>query len=309
MKKLYLLFLLTITSVNLANAQIDAANNSTAIGLGATSTDPNYKFTYGSYSIAHYGLGWYSEPVNTSPIGYLSGFAGFKFFTEGSPRVTITGDGNVGIGTTTPSGKLDVNGNGNYSGSLQIGGFAVNSNTTKLFINNGGGYGKNWAISAGANQISEQGFYIYNWTDNPTIPLFTLTNSGNVGIGTTDPGSYKLAVNGTIHSKAVIIDLIGWPDYVFKKDYKLMPLAEVKSYIDQNQHLPGLPTGKEVESKGLDVGEMNKLLSKKVEELTLYLIEKDKKDEEKETQLKGQQQQINELKQQLSALVKALNKN
>jgi hypothetical protein len=103
-------------------------------------------------------------------------------------QVYDTGN-SVGIGNPSPGYKLDVNGNGNYSSFLQIGGAAVNSNTTKLFINNGGGYGKNWALSSGANMISEQGFYIYNWSDSPASPLFTISNGGNVGIGTTNPAS------------------------------------------------------------------------------------------------------------------------
>jgi len=103
-----------------------------------------------------------------------------------------------------------------------------------------------------------------------------LNITGNVGIGTNDPGSYKLAVNGTIHSKAVVVDLIEWPDFVFKRDYKLMPLSQVKSFIDQNMHLPDVPTATTIEKDGVNLGEMNKALLKKVEELTLYLIEKDK---------------------------------
>jgi len=88
-----------------------------------------------------------------------------------------------------------------------------------------------------------------------------------------------------------------------------MPLSEVKTYIDKNQHLPEIPTAAEVEKDGVNLGEMNRLLVKKVEELTLYLIEKDKKDKEKEALLKSQQEQIDELKQQLSLITKALNKN
>jgi len=101
-------------------------------------------------------------------------------------------------------------------------------------------------------------------------------HNGNVGIGTTDTHGYQLAVNGTIHSKEVLVDLNNWPDYVFKKDYALMPLSEIKNYIDQNYHLPEIPSAVEVEKDGINLGEMNKVLLKKVEELTLYLIEKDK---------------------------------
>ncbi|MBO9620542.1 MAG: hypothetical protein J7539_16075, partial [Niabella sp.] len=78
--------------------------------------------------------------------------------------------------------------------SIQIGGASVNANTTKLFINNP--VGKKWALSAGANMISEMGFNIYNWTDNQTTPLFTITNVGNVGIGAFGAAA-KLHISGT----------------------------------------------------------------------------------------------------------------
>jgi hypothetical protein len=126
----------------------------------------------------------------------------------------------------------------------------------------------------------------------------TISGNGNVGVGIAVPQN-KLDVNGTIHSKAVNIDLNGWNDYVFKKDYQLRSLSEVKAYIDQNQHLPEIPSEQEMIKKGLDVSEMNKLLMKKVEELTLYLIDEHKKN-------KDQQEQINELNKKLELLI---NKN
>jgi hypothetical protein len=64
-----------------------------------------------------------------------------------------------------------------------------------------------------------------------------------------------------------------WSDYVFEPDYKLMPLNELKEFIERNKHLPGMPSANEVASKGIDVAEMNALLLKKIEELTLYVLE------------------------------------
>jgi len=138
--------------------------------------------------------------------------------------------------------------------------------------------------------------------------LMTVTNGGNVGIGTTTPDQL-LSVAGIIHSKQVKVDLIGWPDYVFKPKYNLLSLSQVKAYIDKNQHLPEMPSEAEVTKNGINLGEIVKLQTKKIEELTLYLIEKDNQDKKKDTILSSQQEQINQLKEQLNTITKALTKN
>jgi len=128
--------------------------------------------------------------------------------------------------------------------------------------------------------------------------------SGMVGIGTTTPDQ-KLTVNGTIHAKSVLVDMNIFPDYVFKPTYKLPSLTDVKTYIDKNHHLPDVPAAADVEKNGLNLGEMNKILVQKVEELTLYLIEKDKTEREQKEINKIQQEQIDQLKQQMQLLLKA----
>ncbi|WP_158800292.1 hypothetical protein [Pedobacter sp. L105] len=124
---------------------------------------------------------------------------------------------------------------------------------------------------------------------------FTITGTGKVGIGTVDPKGYSLAVNGNIHTKEVNVDVNGWADYVFKNEYSLLPLSEVKTYIDKNQHLPDMPSESELVKSGLNVGEMNKILTKKVEELTLYLIEN--------------QKELQELKNQMNQFIQENKKN
>ena len=137
---------------------------------------------------------------------------------------------------------------------------------------------------------------------NPTLnPSMTINvGTGNVGIGSVNPQN-KLDVNGTIHSKSVLVDLNGWSDYVFKKDYPLLSLGEVKAYIDQNHHLPEMPSEQEMIKNGLNVSEMNKLLTKKVEELTLYLIEKDKKGKEQEIRINKLERQLEELAKRMES--------
>lgn len=108
-----------------------------------------------------------------------------------------------------------------------------------------------------------------------------------VGIGTDTPGSYKLAVNGKIWATELNVALTNpGPDYVFEKDYRLPSLQEVQSYIREHKHLPEIPSAKEMEADGVKVGEMNMLLLKKVEELTLYVIALEERMKEMEQEKK-----------------------
>ena len=106
-------------------------------------------------------------------------------------------------------------------------------------------------------------------------------NNGSVGIGTTDTGDFKLKVDGVINCKELVVTAGGqnkggddeWPDYVFGDDYNLRSLDEVASYIEQHQRLPEIPSAADVAEKGVSLLEINTLLLKKVEELTLYIID------------------------------------
>jgi hypothetical protein len=96
--------------------------------------------------------------------------------------------------------------------------------------------------------------------------------------------------------------MTGWSDYVFNKGYQLLSLTDVKSYIDQNHHLPDVPSEAQVIKDGLNVGEMNKLLLKKVEELTLYLIEKDKQLESQKKTIQTVNEKLDYLTEQFQAI-------
>ncbi|WP_199137831.1 hypothetical protein [Pedobacter sp. ASV12] len=118
--------------------------------------------------------------------------------------------------------------------------------------------------------------YKNKFKGNVMMPENGIWNAqGNVGIGTTTPNE-KLSVNGKIRAKEIKVETANWPDYVFADGYKVEKLEELERYIKANKHLPEMPSAKEVEANGVELGEMVKLQQKKIEELTLLLIEQNK---------------------------------
>lgn len=128
----------------------------------------------------------------------------------------------------------------------------------------------------------------------------TILENGNIGIGTPSPSS-ELTVAGIIEAREVNVSVSAGtgPDYVFASDYRLPTLQETQAYIRQFSHLPEVPPAAVMEKEGINLSEMNMLLLKKIEELTLYAIEQSNKTEELVNQLKQQQEEINALKAQL----------
>ena len=182
--------------------------------------------------------------------------------------------GNVGIGTTSPTTKLHV-----YGGDFRVTAtdadgadiYAIGNDGKgiDLFSQNGNGYIK--TDTDGMDLILGAGFW-GGTGSTPSNTRFVLKPDGKIGIGTASPQSL-LAVNGTITAKKVVVTSTGWPDYVFGDDYNLMPLAEVAAYIATNGRLPEVPSAEEVAASGLSLGESQALLLKKIEELTLYMIQ------------------------------------
>ena len=191
-------------------------------------------------------------------------------------KMTLLKDGNLGIGTTSPDELLHVQGAAIIDGrNLDSEDISYLNNTGALLVgwNRSGGHGEtSFITNRGAGSVG--GFSFVDIENNGTESvLMKIRGNGNVGIGTTNPDA-KLTVKGTIHTEEVKVDLsVPGPDYVFEPDYDLRTLEETKEYIEENKHLPEIPSAKEMEANGIDIGEMNMLLLKKIEEMTLHQIE------------------------------------
>lgn len=103
------------------------------------------------------------------------------------------------------------------------------------------------------------------------LPRLNITYDGKVGVGTISP-IHLFEVNGTMRAKELIIETVNWPDYVFNEDYKLLPLQDIEKFIAQHHHLPNIPPANEMEENGYAVGDMQKKMMEKIEELTLHII-------------------------------------
>jgi hypothetical protein len=177
-------------------------------------------------------------------------------------RMRIASDGKVGIGTTSPQYTLDVNGAGNF--------YLLKTSRQGVTID-GSGFGNPWAIG----KDNTNGIYFYE-AGSVNQYRMIIKDGGNVGIGNTNPDA-KLTVSGQVHAQEVKVTVNApGPDYVFEKDYSLPSLDQIKTYIEENKHLPEVPSAKEMEKNGVQLGEMNMLLLKKIEELTLYVLEQQK---------------------------------
>jgi len=111
---------------------------------------------------------------------------------------------------------------------------------------------------------------------------------GGVAIGTTDTSDARLAVDGRIRAEEVVVAMSeNWPDYVFEDGYELRTLGEVEAHIDEHGHLPGIPSASVIEEEGLSVGAVQTKMMEKIEEMTLYIIDQNKRMEEKDRQIES----------------------
>ncbi|KXX71240.1 hypothetical protein AVL50_09290 [Flammeovirga sp. SJP92] len=236
-----------------------------------------------------------NERENTATIfGALNGDAyiavGYDYTQSQSGylnrAMTIKKEGNVGIGTDSPEAVLNINKSIN------------NFWTTK--IKNTGGKSQGLLIQNGYGRSSnDNSSIILQCEDNDQNVRFKVQSNGKVGIGTSTPDS-RLTVAGKIHAQEVKVTVSAGetPDYVFKEDYHLMSLEEIEKYIQLHRHLPEVKSASQIEEEGLHLAEMNLLLLKKVEELTLYTIEQEKEI----SNLKNELKEVQDLKNELNIL-------
>lgn len=213
-------------------------------------------------------------------------------------KLTLLPNGNLGIGTSSPNHTFSVVG-GN--------GFTVARISEKNYC---------FFEPNPDNDQADWNFGVWNgsWSGSLKMDakafLFGSRGSGaKVAIGTDDfskIGTHSLAVNGSAIFNKVVVKLYsgspGWPDYVFKKAYKLPSLKDVEDYIKANNHLPGVPSADEVKKNDLDIGENQALLLKKIEELTLYVIEQNKRLEAQNKKIAAQDEKVAKQQREIDRL-------
>ena len=189
----------------------------------------------------------------------------------------VTGDfyvyGKLGVGTTTPSTQLEVNGAMKLTSTY--GNLTVSSTDANYMRFNTSlpAFHFNKPLCLQSTVIRGTGRALLFYTNTNTQCLTLLDN--RVGIGTQNP-RYSLDVNGSIRAKEILVETTG-ADFVFADDYQLRPLSEVKAFIAENKHLPEIQSAKEMQENGVSVSELQTKLLQKIEELTLYILQQEER--------------------------------
>ena len=252
----------------------EATSIASNAGIGVYGKSTGVGTNWGGYFV---GRGYFSERVGigtSSPLARLhvdsdSTENGLRVQIDGATKLMVHSNGGVSVGSPTSTDN-----NGLYvAGNVGIG---ISNPTTKLHVNETGGATPFAIQISGVSKLKTNTNGSTSVGTTSTGPTNGLIVSGNVQLGSVAvPAGYRMAVDGKIICEELKVQLSGsWPDYVFADGYELMPLAQVQQYIDQNKHLPGVPSAATVsEEGGVEVGEMQRVLLQKMEELTLYMLQ------------------------------------
>ena len=219
--------------------------------------------------------------LSGNPNGYGDPTVYINRYTSNGNVLMTAGSGKVGIGVDAPKEKLHING-------------AIRGNGTNgaVTLRGDSGYVTIGAKSQAMEFVTDKSQFVFNkpiynqsgvYNVQNSNMLFNINgtnrmliqNNGNIGIGTASP-AYKLDVNGTIRANEILVNTTG-ADFVFADDYQLRPLSEVKTFIQENKHLPEIKSAQEMQENGVGVNELQTQLLQKIEELTLYLIQQEER--------------------------------
>ena len=190
-------------------------------------------------------------------------------------RFIVTAGGRVGIGTTNPNHELVVQGN-NPAMQIRDDTTDNSANAARLeLLERAGGNFDGGAFFWWNGETNKLLIGTKVDGDNTNVLVVDRVTS-SVGIGTQNPGNFRLAVNGSIRAKEIVVKT-GWSDFVFEPDYHLLSLEEVDAHIKEHGRLPDIPSAEQVAEHGVKVGEMEAKLLQKVEELTLHVIDMNKR--------------------------------
>ncbi|VXD14830.1 conserved exported hypothetical protein [Marinoscillum sp. 108] len=253
---------------------------------GGLSTTGNTKYKFNPSVFGSTSHGAKMIYTNHSSIGFFISPASTAAGDDviwGDPVLWLMRGGDVGIGTIQPNAGLHVqNKDLLISNDVSTGGTGI----SKLIFSEGSDDTAPLGFSINYNGDNFTGGDNKLYFESPTAgEVFTIRNDGKVGIGTASTGSHKLAVNGSIGAREVKVEAGTWSDFVFEQGYSLRTLEEVEEHIARNGHLPDVPNEAQVTESGINLGEMDALLLQKIEELTLYLIEQNKKIEALQNEL------------------------
>lgn len=285
MKKI--LFALSIVGgVYVSNAQFNTTvsgdlETNKQVGIGTTTPNARLDVLLGStflntdqsgVRITYPALGSINPVLNESIFEVRSkNVVGSGYNT----RFTVDRLGKIGVGTLNPNSRLDLRMGNKEEVILQ----STTANTYTGFSFRHSDGTENWKIRSFSNYPGGYGNILGVINPGNDAEFWVAAKKMLVGNyfdfdSCTDCEDYMLFVRKGIRTERVKVDVAGgvWADYVFDENYKLKSLYEVESYINENHHLPGVPSAKKMETEGLDVAKTDALLLEKIEELTLYII-------------------------------------